>query len=101
MHFFIVTAIMTENPKAYLIRSIRNPELWAIALVLSALLLIPIIALINPIQKGYFHFFPSFDQFLYAFPDLFLRALLLGLLMPLIPFSLRHIDRVSLDQINS
>ncbi len=100
-YVLIVTAIMTENTKAYLIRSIRNPELWVMALVLGALLFLPTLAFINPIQKGYFHSFPSRDLFLYALPDLFARAFLLGILIPLMLFSLQYIDRISANQPSS
>jgi hypothetical protein len=100
-YVFIVTAIMTENTKAYLIRSLRNPETWVMALVLSAMLFLPTLAFINPIQKGYFYSFTSSDLFLNALPDLFLRAFLLGILIPLMLFTLQYIDRISVNQLNS
>ncbi len=99
-YVLIVTAIMTENTKAYLNRSLRNPELWVMALVLAALLFLPTLAFINPIQKGFFYSFASSDLFLYALPDLFWRAFLLGILIPLLPFSLQYIDRISVNQPN-
>jgi hypothetical protein len=94
----IVTVIMSNDAVAYLIRSLRNHELWIIALAVGALLVLPTLALINPITKGYFHFFPSYEQY-FPLADLFLRGILLGILIPLLPLALHYIDSISTDKL--
>lgn len=96
-----IVTITASNTRQFLIRILKNPRTWFAALVLGVILMLTTVALINPLQKGYFHFFPSGNQFLLYLPDLFLRGLMLGLVLPALPFVLVQLSRASNERTDS
>ena len=96
IYVLLVTAITSGNTTEYLIRALQNSRVWMAALVLCAVLVFPSMALINPIQKGFYYYFPSTDHFFsYGLPDLLGRTFGLGVLIPLLPLALQYIKRNS------
>ena len=89
-----ISAIISSNTFQSLICFLKNPYTWSAAIVLGAILMFPTVALINPLTKGYFHYFPSVDQILFGLPDLILRGLMLGLVLPALSFVLVRLNCV-------
>jgi len=90
-----ITTVTAPNTYQSLIRILKDPRTWGAALVLGAILMFTTAVLINPLTKGYFRFFPSGDQFLLHLPNLILRGLMLGLVLPALSLILVQLSSVS------
>ncbi len=90
LYQFCVSTVMTDNPKQYFLDCISNPRFWFIVIMFTGILLIPSAMLVNPLHKGYFRYFPTYEQFILNLPDLVVRASLIGALLPLVQYGLLH-----------
>ena len=96
-----IVTITASNTRRSIIRILKNPRTWFAALVLGVILMLTTVGLINPLQKGYFRYFPPGIPFLLHLPDLFLRGFMLGLVLPALPFILVQLSRVSNERRDS
>ena len=101
VYALVIATIIASNTYQFLIRILKNPYTWGAALALGAMLMFPIVALINPLTKGFFQNYLSVDQFLFQLPDIILRGLMLGLVLPALSFVLVQISRVSKESRDS
>jgi len=95
VYALVIVTITASNTRQFLIRILKNPYTWLAALVLGTTLMFPTAALINPLSKGYFRYFPSESQFLLHLPDLIFRGLMLGLVLPALSFVLVKLGSAS------
>ncbi len=81
-----ISIVMSENTMRYFRIHLSNPRNWVAFLALVGILAVPSLFLIIPLHKSYFHYYPSYEQFLMALPDLVARALVIGIVLPMTSF---------------
>lgn len=93
VYALVIVTITASNTRQTLIRLLKNQYTWLAALALGAILMFPTAALINPLNKGFFRYFPSENQFLLHLPDLIFRGLMLGVVLPAMSYVLVQLSR--------
>ena len=90
VYLLVITGLTSNDMKRHVISCLNNPRFWFSFLIVSALLLLPTVALIFPILKGFFSYFPSFIQFWWHLPYLIYRAIALAMVLPALPVVFLH-----------
>ena len=81
-----ISIVMSEKAIDFFSNYLSNPKNWVAFPALVGILAVSTLFLIVPLHKGYFVYFPSYEQFQRALPDLVARALVIGIVLPMMSF---------------
>ncbi|UCE10703.1 MAG: hypothetical protein JSW61_01865 [Candidatus Thorarchaeota archaeon] len=101
IYIFTINGIVASNRKHVIVQHLSNPGLWLLGLLLLVILSIPSLALINPLHKGYFRFFPTGELFIASIPDLLSRSFWISLVLSALPVILHRLEAESLSDSGS
>ncbi|MGY5852285.1 MAG: hypothetical protein RTU92_01820 [Candidatus Thorarchaeota archaeon] len=80
-----ITGLASKGMSHHVKSRLSNPRFWASFVLVSVILLFTTAALIYPIIKGYFHYFPTIEVFWLTLPDFIVRTLMIAMVLPALP----------------
>ncbi|MGY5876567.1 MAG: hypothetical protein RTU30_12535 [Candidatus Thorarchaeota archaeon] len=80
-----ITGLASKEVRYHVISCLDSPRFWSSFVLVSVILLLPTSALIFPLLKGYFWYFPTIELFWRRLPDLIARATMIAMVLPALP----------------
>ncbi len=87
LYMLALTVLSGSKKKRVLARSLSNPELWVLYVLVSLMLLFPVASVIYPFFKGYWtNIHMGYEGYWTYALEYFLKALLISLILPAMPY---------------